>query len=399
MFFGVAMYRYLKSIGLAFVIGSLAGLVEAQDRRGAMPAGFTPKKISLVEAFPAVSFTRPLDFQVPKGAFSDSVFIVEQGGRIRRIVNNSSSTQATVFLDVSDKISTEGAERGLLGLAFHPNFASNGFIFVNYTRLLDGATVISRFTLQSGASSIDSASEKVFLVIGQPFPNHNAGSLAFGRDGFLYIPLGDGGSAGDPLGNGQNKASYLGKILRIDIDRSEGDTAYAIPSSNPFKGNSKGFKQEIFAYGLRNPFKITFDKQTGLLWTGDVGQDRKEEIDIIRNGRNYGWNKVEGDLCYPSGKRCAPRGFEPPIKTYGHSLGASITGGYVYRGTAIASLKGAYVYADFISGNLWALKKVGDRYVNRLLSATGLNISSFGQDQSNELYIVGYNGKIYRLTT
>jgi glucose/arabinose dehydrogenase len=355
-------------------------------------ASAAPLTVSLSPVRPDLSFDRPLDLQF-SGSFA---YVAEQDGTIRRF-NPTDSGAATDVLDVSSLVTRNGSEQGLLGFALHPDFSRNGYLYVNYTRKSDGATVISRFTVDPSSGTASVSSERQILVVPQPFENHNAGSLVFGNDGFLYIPLGDGGSAGDPQGNAQNRASLLGKILRIDVDVTDG--TYQIPARNPYRGNTKGFREEVLAYGLRNPFKITVDRPTGRIWAGDVGQDRVEEVDIIRRGANYGWNKIEGNLCYPSGAPCKLRGVQRPVTTYNHSLGESITGGYVYRGKAIRRLQGAYIYGDFVSGRIWSSKRRGRRYVNRQLLDTDQNISSFGLDSAGELYVVDYSGSIYRLVT
>lgn len=355
-------------------------------------------KFTLTQVFSNFTFERPLDFQKAPKAFADSVFIVEQGGKIFRVKKDGS--ERLEVLNIANLISRSGSERGLLGLAFHPRFARNGFFFVNYTRESDGATVISRFTFPAGSTVADPASEKIFLVVAQPFANHNGGGLAFGFDKFLYIALGDGGSGGDPQNNAQNRQSLLGKILRIDVDKAEDGNQYAIPASNPYKGNKKGFLPEIFTYGMRNPFKISVDSKTGRIWAGDVGQGAFEEIDIIERGGNYGWKIIEGPVCYPSGESCAPRGFKKPVFSYPRSQGASVTGGYVYRGSALRSLKGkgAYIYGDFISGNIWYLTLNNGKARNRLIAESGLNVSSFGQDQRGEVYVVSYDGRVFKIT-
>lgn len=381
---GNVMRKYFR-LGRRILSAAICMLVMSEALAQAKPR--------LIPAFAALSFDKPVDFQSTP-AFPDRVFIVEQDGRIWA-VSRTSPDSRTLVLDISNLLST-GGERGLLGLAFHPDAASNGYFFVNYTRAGDGATVISRFTISASTLTADVSSEAIFLTVDQPFENHNAGALAFGSDGFLYIPLGDGGSGGDPNGNGQNRTVLLGKILRIDINNAQDGLPYAIPPTNPFARNTKGFRKEIYASGMRNPFKISFDPQTRRLWAADVGQGRQEEIDIIKRGKNYGWNRMEGTLCYPSGKRCRLPGLELPIWTYNRSLGQSITGGYVYRGSQVPSIAGQYIYADFVSGRLWRLKMARGRITNRLIADTEHNISSFGLDQDNELYLVTYAGQIFR---
>jgi hypothetical protein len=292
---------------------------------------------------------------------------------------------------------------GLLGLAFHPNFPSNGYFFVNYTAPGPRRTVISRFTVSStNPDSADISSEVIILEVDQPYDNHNGGQIAFGPDGYLYIALGDGGSGGDPLGHGQNRTTLLGSILRIDVDTNAEGKNYGIPSDNPFAGNASGYREEIFAYGLRNPWRFSFDATTGTIWCGDVGQGCREEIDIIEAGKNYAWNIMEGLLCYPPGQNCSPAscdttGLVMPIVDYGRSLGSSVTGGYVYRGSSIPSLVGAYIYGDFGSGRTWTLRHDSLNTTNSEMLDTDLNISSFGVDIHNELYVCDYGGKVHKL--
>ncbi len=235
------------------------------------------------------------------------------------------------------------------------------------------------------------------MEVSQPFSNHNGGQIAFGPDGYLYIALGDGGSGGDPDGNGQNRATLLGSILRIDANTASGARNYAIPPDNPFAGNSQGFREEIFAYGLRNPWRFSFDPVTKKLWAGDVGQNLYEEIDIIEKGRNYGWNIMEGFHCYSSAT-CDTAGLTLPVWEYGHnsSGGIAVTGGFVYRGTQLPELYGKYIYADYGSGRIWSLSYSDNDTVNTELLKTSLNISSFGTDRFNELYMCAFDGKIYR---
>ncbi len=349
------------------------------------------------DAFQGITFTRPLDLQ-NAGDGSGRLFIVEQSGRISIIDTSSFETSAVLFLDISDRVDDSGNEMGLLGLAFHPDFENNESFFVNYTN--GNNTVISRFTLSSdNPYAADAASEEILLTFQQPYPNHNGGQLAFGLDdGYLYIATGDGGSGGDPHGNGQNRGTLLGKILRIDVDSQDPGLNYAIPSDNPFAGNAEGYREEIYAYGLRNPWRFSFDPLTGRLWAADVGQNKMEEIDIIEKGGNYGWNIMEGSLCYNPRTGCDPVGLELPIHEYEHSLGESITGGYIYRDENLPLLYGAYIYADFISGTIWGLwYEEGEEPANFALSESGLNISSFGIDEDYELYLTAFDGKIYSL--
>lgn len=347
--------------------------------------------LTFINAFPNLSFNRPVDFQSPNDG-SGHVFVVEQQGIIRVFENDTSVEGTTTFLNISDKIGTDANEQGLLGLAFHPNFESNGYFYVNYTPT-ETLSVTSRFKVSDGNPNMaDPSSELVLLEIAQPFTNHNGGQLAFGPDGYLYIASGDGGSGGDPQNNAQNRSNLLGAILRIDVDATSNGLNYAIPSNNPFVGE-EGVREEIWAYGLRNPWRMSFDTQTGNLWTSDVGQGEREEINVISSGGNYGWKLFEGTFCF-SGD-CDDEGLKPPIFEYSHDAGdKSVTGGFVYRGSAVPVLQGKYIYADFISGRIWALALDGSD--NELLFNTGLNIASFGVDAQNELYFCAFDGSIYK---
>lgn len=352
-----------------------------------------PTSYTIEPAFPNLSFSNPLDLQHP-GDESNRLFVVEQEGIIKVFENDPSVSQAEVFLDIGDKVSS-GGERGLLGLAFHPNFESNGYFYVNYTAPDPLRTRISRF--QAAGGEADPSSETIILSYSQPFGNHNGGQLRFGPDGYLYIASGDGGGSGDPNENAQNRRNLLGKILRIDVDAAGNGSNYGIPPSNPFVGNEQGFSEEIFAYGLRNPFRFSFDAETGLLWAGDVGQNRFEEINIIENGNNYGWNIVEGNECFEPAEDCDRTGLTDPVFVYDHSNNdRSVTGGFVYRGDWLPGLHGRYVYADFISGRIWSLDaSTTENPENQLIENTDLPISSFGVDASNELYFTAFDGTVY----
>lgn len=376
---------------LAFAVASCTDSTDS----GEEPEPIEPSSYQVEVAFPELSFDSPVDLQHP-GDDSNRLFVVEQGGVIRVFQNEATTTQASVFLDITDRI-TSGGERGLLGLAFHPNYESNGYFYVNYTTG-DLRTVVSRFKVDS--SNPDQAleqSEMEIISFNQPFNNHNGGQIQFGPDGYLYIAAGDGGSGGDPRGNGQDRTTLLGNILRIDIDAMEDGNNYAIPSDNPYIDSNDGFREEIFAYGLRNPWRFSFDAQEGTLWAGDVGQSAYEEIDIIKAGQNYGWNIMEGNSCYDT-DNCDQSGLTLPVAEYGRGQGQSVTGGYVYRGPTLESLAGWYVYADFVSGRIWALNASSpDNPENMLLLATSLRIASFGEDADHELYICAFDGKIYQL--
>lgn len=347
------------------------------------------KTITVINAFANLSFSQPLDFQVTNDD-SNKIYVAEKGGLIKVFDNEPSTSEAETFLDLGN-ISTT-SEQGLLGFAFHQNFETNGHFYVYYTPN-SSVAFVSRFTVsQANPNIANVSSELVILEIPQPQTNHNGGQLAFGPDGYLYIAVGDGGGGGDPDGNSQNRTNLLGNILRIDVDNTQAGLNYAIPEDNPF-ANELDFRSEIYAYGLRNPWRMSFDSQTGKLWTGDVGQNKIEEIDIVELGGNYGWNLFEGTDCF-SGD-CNNSNLKDPIFEYTQDNGdRSITGGYVYRGVENASIQGKYIYGDFASGRIWALDEDGSN--NELLSESGLSIASFGTDADQELYICAFDGSIYK---
>lgn len=356
-------------------------------------------QFSIEPAFPDLSFNRPVDLQ-HAGDGSERLFVVEQAGRILVFPNDRNASNAKVFLDIRDRVNDGGNEEGLLGLAFHPSYSDNGYLYVNYTASNPRRTVIARFSVDgSDPDAADPSSESVLLTFDQPFSNHNGGQVTFGPDGFLYIATGDGGSGGDPQNNAQNRANLLGKILRIDVDNAQGGKAYGIPADNPFAGNSDGFAEEIYAWGLRNPWRFSFDPETGRLWTGDVGQNKYEEVNIVEKGKNYGWRIMEGFHCFNPASGCDESGLVKPIVEYGRDMGASITGGYVYRGPSVPELVGTYVYADFVTGRIWGIEYNSPTdFSNSLLLNSGRNIASFGTDENEELYICSFDGSIYRFT-
>lgn len=389
--------KLIAAIAVAVVIlGTLTAIVFLRGLR--QPVSL-PESYEVIVAFPNLSFSNPVGLYSAEDG-TDRLFVVEQEGVIRVFENNRNVSASDVFLNIRD-IVLFGGEQGLLGLAFHPNFAQNGYFYVDHVADNPRRTVIARYSVSSSdPNQADRTTEFVLLEVDQPFTNHKGGQIAFRPDGYLYIALGDGGSGGDPLGNGQNRTTLLGKILRIDVDSSSQDLNYGIPPDNPFVGNTEGFREEIYAYGLRNPWRFSFDSVTGLLWVADVGQNRMEEIDIVEKGKNYGWNIMEGSLCYLPSEGCNQTGLELPVWEYGHDLGISVTGGFVYHGSALPELRDAYIYGDYGSGRIWALQyKSGNQTVNKELVDSSLNIASFGIDEQNELYICDYNGKIYRIIT
>lgn len=328
---------------------------------------------------------------------SNRLFVVEQPGRIQVVQNGQ--VLPTPFLDISSRVKS-GGEQGLLSIAFPPSYADKGYFYVNYTNTA-GNTVIARYRLTSDRNAADPSSEQILLTIDQPFANHNGGQIAFGADGYLYIGMGDGGSAGDPQNNAQNPDSLLGKILRIDV---ESGAAYTIPSSNPFVGSrdpGDRVRDEIWASGVRNPWRFSFDRQTGDLYIADVGQGALEEVDFqpanSQGGENYGWRLREGSKPFDD-PRGTTAGLVAPVAEYDHSQGQSITGGFVYRGQPTSSLQGVYLYGDFISGQLWGLRRNGQQWENAPLLDTPYGISTFGEDEAGNLYLADYfKGDIYSI--
>lgn len=359
--------------------------------------------LALERVFEGLAFSR-LTNLVQAG---NRLFVTEQTGRVmsfpasREAREAPEASGASVFLDIRDRVNDSGNEEGLLGLAFDPDFDSNRHFYVYYSAANPRRSVVSRFTAAtSTAATAGRESELVVMEIPQPFANHNGGQLAFGPDGMLYIALGDGGAGGDPDGNGQNVATLLGSILRIDVSGVGPDTApYQIPLENPFVGSAGAPRNEIWAYGFRNPWRFSFDRQTGDLWAGDVGQNRYEEVDLVLRGGNYGWNILEGAHCFSPGAGCDPAGTRLPVIEYGADQGCSVIGGYVYRGARIPSLAGAYVYGDFCSGEIHGFRIDGGEVIeHKMLVDSGLMITSFGEDEEGEIYVLSQDGGIYRLT-
>jgi glucose/arabinose dehydrogenase len=349
---------------------------------------------SVENAYPNLTFNQPVGIFSPKDQ-TNRLFVIEQQGIIRVFENDVNTETSTVFLDITSNV-TYGGEQGLLGLAFDPDYQNNGYFYINYVTDNPRRTIIARYnTSTDNPNEADMESELILLEIEQPFTNHNGGNLAFGPDGYLYIGTGDGGSAGDPYKNAQNQSTLLGKILRIDVTSTSQGRNYSIPDDNPLAGNLLGYKEEIFAVGFRNPWRFSFDAESQRLWVADVGQQEREEIDLVEKGKNYGWNIMEGSLPYAGGDQ---EGLELPIWEYGHDQGNAVIGGYVYHGPTATMLTGSYIYGDYGSGKIWALTlNETDEATNILLSDTSLNILSFGLDEKNELYICASDGKIYRL--
>ena len=343
----------------------------------------------------ATSFTFPLLATAPVG--DSRLFVVEKGGRVKVVKNGA--VLSTPFLDVSGLISN-GSEQGLLGLAFDPQFSSNGRLFISYTNSA-GDNVLASYQVSGNADVADPGSAVIRLTVGQPYDNHNGGHIVFGADGYLYMGIGDGGSGGDPQGHGQNRNDLLGSILRLDVSAA---TGYAVPTSNPLVGMA-GTRSELWNWGLRNPWRFSFDRATGDLYIGDVGQNEREEIDVSTatsgagKGVNYGWSIMEGTQCYGASS-CDMTGLTPPVLDYTHSDGCSVTGGYVYRGSAIPDLVGTYFYADFCSGWVRSFRYAGGQ-VTEAASWSALvpggGIPSFGEDGHGELYVLSADGGVYRI--
>lgn len=354
------------------------------------------------EAFPGLTFTAPVELLAPPDG-TKRLFVVQQNGIIKVFPNKAgiSSSDVKDFLNISSRI-VSGGERGLLGMAFHPDYKTNGFFYVIYTRPTPLTSVVSRFRVRaSNPNEADPDSELILFTQTQPFDNHNGGKMAFGKDGFLYISIGDGGSAGDPQNHAQNRTNLLGKIMRIDVNGTAGSLNYRIPDGNPYKANTQGFREEIFAYGLRNVWKFSIDPKDGTIWAADVGQNSREEINIITAGGNYGWRLMEGTLCYNPATNCNPGGLIMPIFEYPHTdNNRSITGGHVYRGIQIPEWQGHYIYGDYISGRIWKLVYENNTAQNSLLNSAGGLVSAFGEDHNREIYVVRYStanaGRIFR---
>ncbi len=363
---------------------------------------------NIENAFPNLSFQDPVGIH-HAGDSSNRLFIIEQQGRIKVFENNSATSSSQTFLDIRSIVDQDGGytEEGLLGLAFHPNYSENGYFYVHYTDHLNGninypRNIVARYSVSSNnPNQANLNSEQIILIVEQPYHNHNGGQMEFGPDGYLYISFGDGGSAGDPQGNGQNLSTFLGSIIRIDVDNPSGGLNYGIPSDNPFI-DALNARDEIYAYGLRNVWRFSWDLETGLLWAADVGQNEWEEIDIIYSGLNYGWNEMEANHCYPPGSNCNPNNFEPPIYEYELYVDGvcSVTGGYVYRGENLWMLEGKYIYGDWCTGDIWALTydDNSNQVINTDLLQSGINITSFGTDENNELFFCG-NGSIFKITS
>ncbi len=380
---------------LLATVGFAAGFA-AQAVSAANPTASPAAQPRLQRLLPSEELSRPVHLaEIPGSA--GLLAVTEQRGVIRTFRPSGRKTGG-VLLDIRRKVSRQGNEEGLLSLAFDPDFGRNRAMFVFYSAAAPRRAVISRFTLEPARPVARPATERIILQVEQPYSNHNGGQLAFGPDGFLYIALGDGGAGGDPLGHGQNRRTLLGAILRIDVRNPTDSRPYRIPADNPFVRGPSGSRGEIWAYGLRNPWRFSFDRATGALYAADVGQNTMEEIDLIVGGGNYGWNIMEGSLCYDPGVGCGRRGLKPPVAEYGHDQGSSVTGGFVYRGRALPFLRGRYLFGDFGSGTIWTIPSEGAApHQPRVLLQTNLLISSFGEDEAGELYVLDLRGGVFKM--
>ena len=381
---------------LATVLGCAAAGLSSS------PAGAQQPEPSVAFETVVGSLSSPVGVVDPRDR-TRRLFIVEQTGTIR--IFGHGELRSKPFLDISDLTEGEG-ERGLLGLAFHPNYLSNRRFFIYYTAAPSGTITVAEYKrMKTRPARANPNSARILLEILHPVPNHNGGSIAFGPDGYLYLGVGDGGGAGDPEGDAQRLDNLLGKQLRIDVDSRDDGMQYGIPEDNPFVGVS-GAQPEIWAYGLRNPWRFSFDRATGDLWTADVGQNRLEEVNRAEadaGGLNYGWNVMEGTDCFVTSTDCSEdplaQGYYMPLATYTHDDGCSVTGGYVYRGAELDDLVGSYIFADYCTGLVWSVDADGpDRQEPELIAETRHAFSSFGQDQRGDLYATDLNGELLRLT-
>jgi quinoprotein glucose dehydrogenase len=396
---------YSRLLLLATVLMPLP--LNAQEAKKAKESADAPiPHLGLEVAFPNLNFNRPVVFAYPPGE-TTLVFVVEQNGIIWSFPNDPATKEKRVFLDIQKQVNRGGNEEGLLGLAFHPQYKENGAFYVYYSALPDPRrSVVSRFRVSKNdpRQADPSSEEQIWVSAPDNWDNHNGGCTLFGPDGFLYFSLGDGGAAADPLSTGQNPRDWFASILRIDVDHPSDGKPYGIPPDNPARRDKKQFGHwapEVYAIGLRNVWKFSFDRETGELWAGEVGQDLWEMVYVIENGGNYGWSIREGSHPFQPFRRQRPdpgSKISPPVIEYAHSVGKSITGGYVYRGKAITDLVGAYVYGDFDSGKIWALRAKDHKALkNReLTDPRPLAIAAFGEDPAGELYVLAFDGKIYR---
>lgn len=379
-------------VAIPLITAAACGDTAGPEPQQPLPIG--EADVTLLPVATGLSF--PLLLTSPPG--DQRLFIVEKGGRIRIVANGELLEQP--FLDIAGSVSG-GSEQGLLGLAFSPSYASDGRFYINYTDS-EGDTRVSGWSVSTNPNLADAASERILLTVEQPFSNHNGGHLAFGPDGYLYIGMGDGGSGGDPQGNGQDGSDLLGSLLRLDVSGTEG---YAIPADNPFAGSADEVRDELWDLGLRNPWRFSFDRVTGDLYIADVGQSAREEINVVTaaagggRGVNYGWNVMEGTQCFLADD-CDRGGFTLPVLDYGRGDGCSVTGGFVYRGSAIPELQGVYFYSDYCQGWVRSFRLANGVAADQRqwpTLAPGGSVPSFGEDANGELYVIDASGSVYRI--
>jgi glucose/arabinose dehydrogenase len=389
---GILRINFVSAFTAAGLTAAAIGCSSEPTSSSEMPVPGSGLRLETI----TTDFDQPLFLTFAPGDPSTRLFVVEKDGIIRILENGV--ILPTPFLDITS-LTTKLEEQGLLGLAFSPDYETSGRFYVSYTAFgpaPGGKSVIARYHVSSNPNLADAASDTTILEVAQPEDNHNGGMIAFGPDGYLYVGLGDGGGAGDPQGYGQRRDDFLGSLLRLDVSGA----AYTIPPDNPFVG-MQGVRDELWNYGLRNPWRFSFDRQTNDLYIGDVGQADREEVDVQPangGGENYGWNKMEGLHCYPPGSQCNTSGLTLPVVDYSHASGCSITGGYVYRGAALPSIQGTYFYSDYCSGLLWSFKWQGGTLTEQhSWPQPPGNVTSFGEDAAGELYILTRGGGVYKI--
>ena len=392
------IHRPIVHLALALSLAATGSLFARQDA----PAEQAPEakaveipEITFERVWPGVSVRRPVQI-IARPDRDDVMYVVEQFGRIRSVDGSDhASAESDLVLDITDRVNARSNEEGLLSVAFHPDFETNNQVYLYYSAAKPRRSVLSRMSMDEDRKVFDPDSEEVILEIPQPYWNHNGGTVLFGPDGMLYLAVGDGGAANDPHNYGQDLGSLLATVLRIDVSGAEGDLAYRIPADNPFVGDPEA-RDEIWAYGLRNIWRMSFDPETGKLWAGDVGQNRWEEIDVVERGGNYGWNIREGAHAFRRAREGDATDLIDPVAEYRHRQGLSVTGGHVYRGSEFPSLVGVYIYADYSFGTVWGMREVEDGYSDSkvILKKNGSLISSFGENNDREIYVTTFqNGE------